>query len=207
MTKTVILASTSPRRIEMMGWLKISFQPIPSTVDESKIRHKAPRKLTRLLAEAKAQSLASKYPDAIVIGSDAIVSFKDQILEKPRDKQHQRKMINMQKGQEAKVYSSVCIIDTSTGQKVIKSKTTPYKMADISPDEIERYIDTNSGLDKAGGYGQQDENGMFVDSINGCYTNAIGFPMCDVASILKAMNVPVVSGIKQIVKSKTGRKC
>lgn len=207
MNKTVLLASTSPRRIEMMGWLGIPFESAKPSVDETAIRHPSPAELTKLLAVAKAEALRDTSPNTIIIGSDAVVGFQGEILEKPNDKQHQREMINAQKGKNAEVYSSVCVIDTLTGQKITRTKVTPYRMAIPTDEEIEAYIATESGLDKAGGYGQQDENGLFVSSINGCYTNAIGFPLCEVVDLLKQLGVPVEVNTKEKVMSETGRPC
>lgn len=207
MSKTVILASTSPRRREMMGWLGIPFETAKPDVDEMAIRHESPAELTKLLAEAKAEALRDSSPNAIIIGSDAVVAFRGDILEKPLDKQHQREMIDAQKGKEAEVFSSVCLIDTSTGEKITKTKVTQYKMATPTSEQIESYIESESGLDKAGGYGQQDEDGMFVDSINGCYTNAIGFPLCETVAALEEMGVSVKVDVKEKVKLATGRSC
>ena len=203
----VVLASKSPRRKEIMGWLGIDFEISPYTFDESDIKHKSPLKLTRLLAEAKADAVTSLYPDSIIIGSDTLVSFNNLILEKPLNKNHQRQLIHMQNGKEAKVYCTVCVINTSTKQKVIKTKVTRYKMAKASNNQIEQYIKSGQGMDKAGGYGNQDENNMFLDKLYGCYSNLMGFPACEVATILKSMGIPINVNIKKLVNNKTGRKC
>jgi len=207
MNKTILLASTSPRRIEMMGWLEIPFETAKPNVDEKSIRHTSPEILTRLLAEAKAEALQKSFPDTLIIGSDAVVSFQGKILEQPRSKDEQREMINMQKGKVAEVYSSVCLLDTSTGEKTTITKVTPYKMSVPTDEAIEAYIASGSGLDKAGGYGQQDENGMFVDNIDGCYTNAIGFPLCEAGRLLEEAGVPIHVDIEEKVMSVTGRSC
>lgn len=207
MPKAILLASTSPRRIELMGLLGIEFEIDNPNIDEKTIRHPSPRELTVLLAEAKARALQDKYPNTIIIGSDAVVAFEESILEKPHDKQHQKEMIDAQKGKRAEVYSSICVIDTSTGEKITKTKITPYKMSTPTDDEIAAYIATGSGLDKAGGYGQQDENGLFVDTTEGCYTNALGFPLCDVAEALKQMDVRIPIDVKEKVAATTGKNC
>lgn len=205
--KKIILASTSPRRKEMLSWLGIKYISISPDIDESLIRHSDPKQLTMLLAEAKAEAIASLNSDSIVIGSDAVVAFEDKIIEKPLDKKHQKKLINMQKGKPAKVYSSVCLIDTQTDKKITRTLITKYKMADLSDKKIDSYIASGKGLDKAGGYGCQDENGMFLAGLEGCYTNLIGFPICEVAKMLVELGIPITVDIKKIVEEKTGRKC
>ena len=203
----IVLASQSPRRVDMLSWLGVPFKAISSEFDESLIRHARPRKLTRLLAMAKAEAAIADNQDAIIIGSDAVVDFQGQTFEKPKTKEQQREMLNIQFGQTARVYSSVCIINTLTGQKVIKSRTTSYKIAKPSQEKIEAYIESGQGMDKAGGFGNQDENGLFLGSLHGCYTNLIGFPLCDVAVILRSMGVPIKVNVKKVVNQKTGRDC
>jgi septum formation protein len=207
MSLPIFLASTSPRRIEMMGWLGVPFKTLSTSFDESIIRHGRPRKLTRLLAEAKAAAAAALHPGSIVIGSDAVVSFHDQLLEKPKNREEQRQMLAAQRGQDAVVYASICVINTVSGQRVIRSKTTHYRMADVPWPKLETYIQSGKGMDKAGGYGQQDEGGTFVEYRKGCYPNALGFPICEVAKILRQMGVPIAVDIKKVVQQNTGRSC
>ncbi len=205
--KKIILASASPRRKEMMSWLEIDHISFPSDVDESLLRSSDPEKLTRMLAEAKAEAVAKLNEGSIVIGSDAIVEFRGQLLEKPRDKKHQRELIFMQKGKAAKVYTSTCVIDTLSNKKLINTAVTAYRMADLPDEKIEAYIESGQGMDKAGGFGCQDENGMFLDELEGCYTNLLGFPICEVSMMLKEMGVDIIVDIKKIAEEKTGRKC
>ena len=203
----IILASTSPRRQEMLSWLGIKFDAVAPTVDESVIRHNDPKKLTQLLAEAKAEAVRDGAREGIIIGSDAIVCFNDQILEKAKDKNHQRELIKAQRGKNAATVSSICIINLATNEKVIKTKVTEYAVADVTDEQIEAYVESGKGMDKAGGFGLQDENGMFVKEILGCYPNVIGFPVCEVAEILSNFGVPMAVDIKSIVHGKTGYEC
>lgn len=203
----ITLASTSPRRKEMLGWLGVEFEAIAPTIDEATIRHNDPEKLTQLLAEAKAEAVRNGVKEGIIIGSDSIVCFNNQILEKAKDKNHQRELIKAQRGQKAATISSICIINTATNEKVIKTKTTEYQIANVTDEQMEAYIKSEKGLDKAGGFGLQDENGMFVQEILGCYPNVIGFPICEVAEILNNMGVPIDVDIREIVPTKVGYSC
>ena len=203
----VILASSSPRRIEMMEWLNIPFEYISPELDESQIRDNNPVHLTKKLSEAKAQAVANNAKNFLIIGSDAVVSFKNKIIEKPRDVEDQRRMLYLQRGKPAVVVTSVCVINTKTGKKVTRTKKTKYKMAYVNDEKIEEYIKKGVGLSRAGGYGQQDENGMFIGSEFDCYPNSIGFPICLVKEILEDMGIKVGLDIKKIVKQKTGKSC
>lgn len=206
-TAPIVLASQSPRRIELLGWLDVTFRTTSSEFDESQIRHPRSRQLTRLLAEAKAEAVTVDNQGAIIIGSDAVVDFQGQTFEKPKTKEQQREMLNVQFGQNARVYSSVCIINTLTGEKVIKSRTTAYEIVQPPREKLEAYVESGQGMDKAGGFGNQDENGLFLGSLHGCYTNLLGFPLCDVAKILKSMNVPITVNVQAIVRQKTNKNC
>ena len=203
----IVLASMSPRRKEMMLWLGVPFTAVAPDIDESSIRGDDPVALTQLLAQAKAEAVAMDLKDGVVIGSDAVVSFNNQILEKARDSQHQRELINMQKGQIAQSVSSVCIINAEDGQKVVETRVTRYKVSNPPDHVVEAYISSGKGLDKAGGFGLQDENGFLLDELYGCYTNLIGFPLCAVAEILQNMGIKIEVDIKQEVEKRTGRKC
>jgi len=203
----IILASASPRRLEMMQWLGLPFKSISPELDESRIRDNDPVGLTIKLAEAKAQAVANNLKNALVIGSDAVVSFKDKIIEKPKDITDQRRMLYLQREKPAVVVTSVCVINTKTGKKVTRTKKTKYKMAYVSNEKIEDYIKTGVGLSRAGGYGQQDENGLFIGSEFDCYPNSIGFPICLVKEMLENMGVKIGLDIKKIVKQKTGKSC
>lgn len=191
----------------MMGWLDVPFQTDSSGFDEKQIRDDSPETLTQLLAEAKAVAVAAKYPGAIIIGGDAVVNFAGRILEKPVDKHQQREMLDVQKGKTGKVYASVCVIDTGSNQKVIKTDTVSYKMPALTDEQIEAYVASGKGLDKAGGFGLQDDNGLFIEKLDGCFSAAMGFPICQVAGILQQMGVTVRTDIKQVAEAKTGRAC
>lgn len=99
----ITLASTSPRRKEMLGWLGLEFDAVAPAIDESTIRHSDPETLTQLLAEAKAEAVKDQAKGGIIIGSDSIVCFNNQILEKAKDKNHQRELIKVQRGQKRQI--------------------------------------------------------------------------------------------------------
>lgn len=203
----ITLASTSPRRKEIMSWLGVDFDAVPSHFDESSIRNDDPIKLTQLLAEAKAESIRKDIKEGIIIGSDTVVRFDGRIIEKATDKNHQRELITPQIGKEADVVTSVCLINIATGEKVIKTKISGYVVNNVSAENIEKYIESGEGNDKAGGFGLQDAGGIFMKKVIGCCPNAIGFPICEVAKVLKHFGVDIRGGIKKIVREQTGYEC
>ena len=203
----IVLASSSPRRIELMSWLDVPFEAISPDVNEQAIRHSSPAKLTELLAEAKAEALRESSPNSIIIGCDTVISFQGEILEKPRSVAHTREMLRLQRGNSSEIYSSICLINTATGRKAVTTKKTLFTMTSLTDSQIDQYAAAGSGLDKAGGFGIQDENGLFIKSIDGCYTNVVGLPLCEVSEILRQMSISIQPGIKEKALRKTGRAC
>jgi septum formation protein len=203
----LILASTSPRRIEMMGWLGVSFKAVPSLFDEKSIRDTNPEILTQKLSKAKALSVKHNYPNTIIIGSDSVGEFGGQILEKVADAEEQKRLIKIMRGNEVLVWTSAYLINTESGQEATETVVIRCKMANVEDDLIEKYIESGKGLDKAGGVGLQDFDGAFVEKIDGCYSSALGFPLCKVSEILQKMGISIAVNVKAIVKEKTGKDC
>lgn len=203
----IILASTSPRRQEMLAWLGIKFDIASSGVDEELIRNKDPAKLALLLADAKAMAVARKYTKGLVIGSDTVIALHDRIIEKAANVIEQRALILSQLNQCPEVISGVCVIDAATGKLHHGIKITRYCVADVPRNEVEAYIASGLGLDKGGGFGLQDKNGLFLKKLDGCYTNLIGLPLCTVDELLAELGYVTNVDVKTVVKAKTGKGC
>ncbi len=203
----IILASSSPRRIELLSWLNIPYHAAPSPLDEKSIRNPDPAELTRLLAAAKAASVRDQHPESIIIGSDAVIGLDGTILEKPQSADEQRAMLYAQRGKSGQVFSSVCIVNAQTETSTIRTKVTTYKMPRLTDEQIESYVASGQGLDKAGGFGLQDENGLFIEHLDGCYTNALGFPLCDVQEMLRHVGIDTSVDINSLVRQRTGYTC
>lgn len=203
----IVLASTSPRRRELLSWLNIKYTSVAPEVDEEKIRDQNPERLAMLLAEAKAEAIAKTLQQGIVIGSDTVIEFEDKIIEKAKDKKHQKQLIYAVMGKTTRVISGVCLIDSTTNKRLTKTKSTTLYTARVPDGLVDRYIESGQGLDKGGGFGIQDENGLFIERIEGCYTNCIGFPLCIVLDMLKAFGVAIKVDARQEVKKRAGYDC
>lgn len=203
----IILASTSPRRIELLSWLDVPYRAIPSPLDEKSIRHPDPAELTRLLARAKAESVRDQYPTSVIIGSDAVIGINGVILEKPQSAIEQRSMLYAQRGQSGQVFSSVCVMDMQTNTASVRTHVTSYQMPALTDEQIDAYIASGQGRDKAGGFGLQDEDGLFIERLDGCYTNALGFPLCEVRAMLAKVGIVTPVDVETIVSQRTGRPC
>jgi septum formation protein len=189
--KQIILASTSPRRHELAKVMGLDFKIVPSDYEEDMTLKMHPKKLVQFLAHGKAQDVAKKYKKGIVIGVDTIVIYKNQVLGKPKDKKHAFKMLKSFSGKTQEVYSGVCLIDCKTGETIRDYEVTIVKFRKLEDSEIKKYIATGEPLDKAGAYGIQDLSSIFIEKIDGCYFNVVGFPVYNIYKNLKKIGVDI----------------
>lgn len=180
----MILASSSPRRQELLQLITNEYEIVTADIDESKEGFTSPQSYVAAMAERKAQRVAANHPEAIVIGADTIV-VKDEILGKPKNKEEARQMLEKLSGQEHEVYTAVCICNAD--QKIAKTVKTKVRFFPLSAQEIEDYLAKDEYLDKAGAYGIQGAASLFVESITGDYFNIVGFPVASVARMLSAL--------------------
>jgi septum formation protein len=130
------------------------------------------------LSKKKAMEVAKNYNDAIVISADTIVVLDGEIINKPRDSDEAIQMLKKLSGKTHQVYTGFTILDTKTGKFICDFEVTEVKFRELSEEEIKEYVATGSPLDKAGAYGIQDDYGaVFVEKINGCFYNVVGFPL------------------------------
>lgn len=182
--KKIILASNSPRRREILGKF-INFEAVTAEVEEDNVFYKSPQTLVMALAFEKANSVAAKHEDAIVIGADTVVEIEGEILGKPKSRDDAKRMMELLSGKPHKVITGFAIIDLSSDKKYMDYEVTEVKFKDISADEIENYLNKAEYMDKAGAYGIQDDAALFVDKIKGDYLNIVGFPISKIYTVLK----------------------
>ena len=182
----LILASSSPRRKELMALLTPDFIVQTSDVDESALTADTPAQLAQLLAAAKCEAVAQNCPSDIVIGCDTVVDVDGIVYGKPKDKADARRMMQALSGRTHLVHTGVCIKAENSTQ--IFADTTQVTFTSLSESEIETYISTEEPYDKAGGYGVQGLAAKFVTQIEGCYFNVMGFPLAHVYAELKKIN-------------------
>ncbi len=185
MDRKIVLASKSPRRIELFEKYGIDAEIIPASADET-IPEKVtePSEIVKLLAERKAKAVAAKCDgDTVVVGADTLVFCDGEILGKPHSTEEARGMMKLLSGRSHSVISGLCVCDGST--TVTESVETVVTFRVLSQEEIEAYISTSDPYDKAGGYGIQSIAGAFVSGINGDYYNVVGLPVERLLYILK----------------------
>lgn len=174
-----ILASASERRKDLLSRIVSNFEVKISNFDEEKVEVSTNiENYVKTLAEGKAKDVALNCDnDSIIIGADTIVVIGDNILGKPKDKNHAFQMIKLLSNNVHRVYSGVAVINNQ--KNIMKSEClyTEVYFSEISDDEIWRYIESGECLDKAGAYGIQGYGGVFAEKINGCYYNVVGLPL------------------------------
>lgn len=184
---TLILASGSPRRREILRAVGARFRAIVPGVDES---HGAgdPRGVAAELAARKARAVMGALPPperagAVVIGCDTVVDLDGETLEKPRDSRDAARMLAALSGREHLVHSGLAILG---GEKELRDVvTTRVLFRDLRPEEIARYVASGEPSDKAGAYGAQGAGASFVREIRGDYQNVVGLPLCRLTTLLR----------------------
>ena len=169
----IILASASPRRVELLRSLGLEFEIVPSDAVECDEHPVSPRDLALHNAQLKARDVAAKRPDAWVIGADTIVVLAGQVYGKPRDLEEARHMLRNLSGRSHCVVTGVCLI---AGVERSFAVETWVQFRDLAEADVERYIAAVNTLDKAGAYAIQ-EGPPIVATIDGSFSNVVGMPL------------------------------
>ena len=185
MKRPLILASGSPRRKEILETMGIAYTVDVSDVDENCIA--SPEEMVMELSERKAKAVAARHADALVLAADTLV-FGDEVLGKPRSPEHAVQMLRKLSGNWHSVFTGLTLIDTRTGTCIRRADQTRVHFVEMTDADIEAYVATKEPLDKAGAYGIQGQGGMFIDRIEGSYSNVVGLPMALLRSMLEEMN-------------------
>ncbi|MFP7299834.1 Maf family protein [Neobacillus niacini] len=183
--QNLILASSSPRRKELLENLRLTFTISSSEVDESFDPTLSPEDVVMDLAERKAQVIFNENPNAFVIGSDTIVVLDGQVLGKPTDEREAKKMLTMLSGKRHDVYTGVSIL--SPNGTVRFYERTEVWFWELTDEEINFYVQSGEPLDKAGAYGIQQLGSMLVKKINGDYYAVVGLPVSKTYRELKRL--------------------
>lgn len=191
MNKSLILASNSPRRRELLAQIGISFHVAPSDVDESVLQGESPGEYATRVALDKARFAAVRARSGIVLAADTIVALDEMILGKPVNERDAERMLNLLSGRIHQVITALTLMDAGTGKTSTRCSVTKVWFRDLSLKEIEAYVATGEPLDKAGAYGIQGRGALFVKGIEGCYFNVVGLPLSLLGEMLSEFGLPV----------------
>ncbi len=174
---TVVLASVSPRRRELLTSLGLRVLVVPSDVEEGDRPGHGPLALARVLAAAKAEAVAGRYPDDLTVAADTVVDVDGLALGKPAGPAEAAAMLERLAGREHAVHTAFCAMDGSSGRRLERALSTKVWFAPLERDAIERYVATGEPFDKAGGYGIQGRGAALVERIEGDFYTVMGFPL------------------------------
>jgi septum formation protein len=174
----LVLASGSPRRRELLGLLGVPFDVVSPDVDESPFPGERPTDHVLRIASAKANVVARRRPESLVLAADTVVDLDDRILGKPVDAADAARMLRALSGREHQVHTGVVVADD------VELVTTVVRFDELFPADVERYVATGEPLDKAGAYAIQGAGAAFVREVRGSVTNVIGLPLAEVRRML-----------------------
>jgi septum formation protein len=198
----LILASSSPRRAEILRNAGITYEVFPANVDESHLPRESAPHYVRRLALAKARSAAEhaahKDRQAIIIGADTVVVAKGKILGKPRDFTSARRMLRLLSGRTHSVLTGLAVLRIPDGEEKIAVEKTRVRFTKLSEKEIDRYLMTGEPYHKAGAYAIQGIAGRYVTRIEGCYFNVVGLPLGRLWSLLRELGWNDTSRASQV---------
>ena len=189
---TIVLASSSPRRREIMGGVVNRVEAIvPSAREGPSNPGETAAEYVARLASEKADSARNYASGAVLLSADTVVALGGRLFGKPRTSQEARSMLNTLRGRTHSVLTGVSIQDLHTGKHVSYVKESAVEMRSYTAEEIDRYLSTGTPLDRAGAYGVQDLGFSPVKAVEGCYLNVVGLPLCTVVKLLGEIGASV----------------
>ena len=202
MTPRLILASSSPRRLELLAAVGFDLDVIPSHVPEVHTPGESPQDYVLRLATEKGKEVGRRRPEAWVISADTVVVLGDRLLEKPADEAEACSMLRLIAGKTHVVYTGVALQRFGAGgellsgcQEVVRSSVT---MIPLDDDDIRSYVATGEPMDKAGAYAVQGVGGMLIESIDGSYSNVVGLPLATLFRMLRQVGIDPLGAIGTI---------
>ena len=199
---SLILASTSPRRRELLALLDIPFDVKSPSFEERLVADRSAIQQTMSFALAKAQSVARHEPEAFVLGSDTLIELDHVVLGKPADLKEARAMLRRLAARDHYVHTAVALVCSSREVEAIALSTAVVRMRPFDERVHERYLETEESLGKAGAYSIQGEGGDLIDSIDGDFPTVVGLPLRLVAQLLRQCGVDVPVDLDELYASK-----
>lgn len=190
----IILASASPRRQELLRLIEPDFRVAPSDFEESTVIPWPPDEHVLHSSFGKANDVAARIDDGVVIGADTIVVIDDSILGKPKDVDDARRMLRLLSGRSHYVFTGLCVVERAcgrTGRILNDFVRTEVRFGTLTDAVIDAYVATGEPMDKAGAYGIQERGSLLVEGIVGDYFNVVGLPVYRLSRMLAEVGAPL----------------
>jgi|SRR5579875_2162318 len=190
---SLVLASGSPRRRELLARAGIPLIVIPSAASEDVSPRLGPIEVTQALALRKAEVVARSQREGLVVGADTVIVHAGQILTKPIDVTDAKAMLARLRGDWHQVVTGLAVVDTVSGRRETSAVVTAVKMRNYSDKKIAQYVASGEPLDKAGSYAIQGLGKQLVEAFDGCYNNVVGLPLCELVEHLGRFGYPLLA--------------
>lgn len=198
----LILASSSPRRKELLTLLGLPFEIIPPEINEEVLGQETPANHVRRLALEKAQSVASHYPKSLIIGSDTVIELDSQILGKPADLEDAHHMLTRLRGRCHLVHTGLVLVGKTKQIEETWVETVKVWIKNFSHADLQAYLKTQDSLGKAGAYSIQGEGAHLIEKIEGDYPTVVGLPLGKLAKLLAQAGVELPVKAEAIYRTK-----
>ncbi len=198
----LILASTSPRRRELLILLGLHFDVIAPVFEEVVQSGRAASEQATEFARGKARAVAAVHPDAAVVGSDTLIEVDRRVVGKPQTLEEAWVMLADLRGRHHRIHTAVAVCRAGLGFEATALSTVEVRMRAWSQAEVEAYLATGESLGKAGGYAIQGQGAGLIDGIDGDYTAAVGLPLRDTAMLLAQAGCPVPVSVEDLYRDR-----
>jgi septum formation protein len=178
----LILASTSPRRRELLAQIGLQFEVLPAHIDETRRKGEAPGAYVQRLALEKAQAIRAVHPEAFVLGADTTVEIQGHALEKPVDRADAERMLRALSGRTHHVHTGIALLAPRAHRAHLE--TTAVTFGAVLESELQHYLDSGEPYDKAGAYGIQGYAARWIPRVDGDYFNVMGLPLASTMRLL-----------------------
>ncbi|MFW6006433.1 MAG: Maf family protein [Bacillota bacterium] len=188
----LILASSSPRRKELLSQLNIDFTVVPGKINEEEYEDRNPEKMVKETARAKAEETARLVENTVIIAADTVVYYDNEILGKPGNSGEAERVLQKLSGDTHKVFTGLAVFSTIEKRIILDYDVTKVYMRDLKKEEIINYVKSGEPLDKAGSYGIQGIGGILVEKIVGSFYTVVGLPIHKLAVILDEFSINII---------------
>jgi len=198
----LILASSSPRRIDLLSLLRIAFTPADPEFTETLRHDLAPVEQAQTFARGKAESCRLRFPGSAILGCDTLIEIDGEVLGKPVDLGDAQRMLRRLSGRDHVIHTAVAVIDTAKERTESAVETVRVCFKALSESDVRAYVETGESLGKAGAYAIQGRGGELIEWIEGDYTAAVGLPLRRVSAMLGRAGLPRPVDVESLYHTK-----